>query len=141
MDNFVFGQGSISKLENVEDIMVRLCYRALKESTVDFSIISGFRSKDEQAILYSEGKTEMDGITNISAHQMGIAVDVLPYEVDSSGSTLDCWNYNDPKVRVAWYEVHIAFLRAAMLMGLNIELGVAYDINGVRDYPHIEIKL
>ena len=113
---------------------------ALKESNIDFSVIEGYRSKEEQKALYEQGKSELDGISSISAHQMGYAVDVLPYVIDSNGSILDCWNYNNPKVGAAWLEVYRAFLRESRLMSLTLELGLTYNINGMIDYPHIEIK-
>jgi peptidoglycan L-alanyl-D-glutamate endopeptidase CwlK len=137
---FKFGTGSIRNLKDVTPIMQELCERALRESDVDFSIICGFRNKEEQMELYSEGLSELDGTINISAHQLGYAVDILPYVIDNNGSVLDCWNYNNPKVRVAWLEVYRAFLREARLMSIDLELGLTYNINEGYDYPHIEIK-
>lgn len=138
---FSFGKQSLNNLKDVDDLTRELCDKALEESDIDFSVICGYRSKDEQAILYSEGKTELDGVNRISAHQLGFAIDVLPYTIDSNGSRLDCWNYNNPKVKVAWAEVHRAFLRAARLMNITLELGVTYIMNdGSYDYPHIQIE-
>lgn len=137
---FKFGEKSSRLLEEVEPVMKELCYKALAESDIDFSIICGYRSREEQANLYSEGKTELDGLTLISAHQLGYAVDILPYVRDFSGSLLNCWNYNDPKVKVAWLEVYRTFIREARLMGINLELGLTYNIDGEPDFPHIEIK-
>jgi len=137
---FSFGSKSRDKLSDVDSIMLELCERALKESDIDFSIIEGFRTKEQQKALYDQGLTELDGYMSLSAHQMGYAVDILPYVRDENGSMLDCWNYNNPKVRLAWFEVYRAFLREARLMSLTLELGLTYNINGVIDYPHIEIK-
>jgi len=137
---FVFGSKSKEMLADVEPEMLELCERALKESHTDFSIICGYRSKDEQYLLYEQGLSELDGIMGISSHQIGYAVDILPYVIDENGSILDCWNYNNPKVRVAWLECYRAFLRVARQMNLNLELGLSYIINDTPDYPHIEIK-
>jgi len=137
---FSFGARSKENLEDVVPELIELCELALKESDIDFSIIEGFRSNERQFKLYKQKKSELDGIKKMSAHQLGYAVDVLPYTRDENGSILNCWNYNNPKVRLAWYEVHRAFLRAGRLLKLDLELGLTYNINSEFDYPHIEIK-
>jgi len=137
---FSFGTKSKENLEDVVPELKELCELALKESNIDFSIIEGFRTDERQFELYKQGKSELDGIKKMSAHQLGYAVDVLPYVRDENGSLLDCWNYNKPQVKVAWLEIYRSFLRAGRLLKLDLELGLTYNINGEFDYPHIEIK-
>lgn len=131
---FSFGKKSSEILKEVDIKVQDLARLALEETEVDFSIISGVRTKEEQYALFSSGLSELDGIIKKSSHQFGKAIDVLPYV-----KGLDCWDYNNPDVKLAWYEVHRAFLRAGRLLGLELELGLTYEIGGKPDYPHIQI--
>lgn len=140
MKHHSFGSKSKEKLNGVSEELIAVCELALSESNYDFSIIDGVRTLEEQTELFVNGKSEADGINIISAHQEGKAVDVYPYVEDENGSLMNCWNYNDPKVQVVWYEIHRSFLRASRLLGFQIELGLTYNIGGSYDYPHIEIK-
>jgi len=138
--HFKFGKQSQDNLQGVSEDLIALCDLALEESEYDFSIISGYRTAKEQRSFFNDGLSNCDGVTVLSAHQKGLAVDIYPYVEDENGSIMDCWNYNDPKVKNVWYEVHRSFLRAARLLGLNIELGLTYNFDGVPDYPHLELK-
>ena len=126
MNEFKFGQKSTQKLAGVEPEMAQLCKLALKYTTVDFGIIDGLRTTQEQQKLFLEEKTELDGLTSKSLHQLGLAVDVVPvitgniWNVDLSNLTVQ-----DDIVRAAWFEVYRAFMRAAMKLGFQLEFGVA----------------
>lgn len=134
---YTFGTKSKQYLYNpqIKDEVRTLCKMALEFSTIDFSIIDGFRSAKEQNELYKKGKTELDGFQLLSPHQSGLAVDVFPYV-----PTLDCWDVANPQVAFVWLEIYRAFLRAARILNLNLELGVSYNIGNGRDYPHIQIN-
>ena len=140
MNKFMFGKSSQSNMVGLEHDTVKLCNLALEISDYDFGIIDGYRTEDEQLKVFLNGKSEVDGNKVISAHQLGLAVDVLPAVRDHSGHKLNMWNYDDPKVKCVWYEVHRAFLRAGRLLDLHIELGLTYNISGSFDYPHIQIN-
>lgn len=135
-----WGKSSQTNLIGVEPDVIKLCNKALEISDYDFSIIDGLRTTEDQQKVFNDKKSELDGIIKKSFHQSGLAVDVLPYVRDRSGLKMNMWNVNDPKVRLVWYEVHRAFLRAARLLKLNIELGLTYNIGGGYDYPHIQIN-
>ena len=52
----------------------------------DITIVSGLRTTDEQQDLYERGRTKpgsivtyKDGVRNKSRHQLGRAVDIVPY--------------------------------------------------------------
>jgi len=137
---FTFGNSSQSNMIELENDTIHLCNKALQISEYDFSIIDGFRTVKQQKMLYDRGVTECDGTIEMSAHQSGLAIDVFPYVRDRNGGIMNMWNYDDPKVKLVWYEIHRAFLRAGRLLGLNIELGLTYNIDGGYDYPHIEIN-
>ena len=132
---FKFGTRSQEKLLMVEDEIQKLCDLALRETTVDFSIIDGFRTVEDQQEMFNKGVSNLDGINKKSAHQSGLAIDVIPYV-----KGIDIWDADNLEAKAAWFEVHRAFLRAARLLKYNIELGVSYNIGGGRDYPHIQIN-
>ena len=134
VNNYVFGRRSKENLKGVNPIMVKV-EDALRYSTVDFSVIDGLRTTQEQQELYKAGVTELDGLVKKSAHQSGNAVDVIPYVED-----MDIWDVNSPEVSKLWLEVGRAMLRSAMKNGVCLEWGVAYNIGGGRDYPHFELK-
>jgi len=146
MSNFKFGKGSRIKLyggdgrPGVCPQVSELCETALAYSTVDFSVIDGFRLVDDQIKVYTEGNSELDGVTKLSDHQYGMAVDVLPVVRDSRGNRLDAFDTSIKEVRLAWLELYRAFMRAAFKLGLCLEFGFGYNIHGGRDWPHITIK-
>lgn len=140
---FKFGKKSSQILNNpdLSHDMRKVCKFALKESDVDFSLIRGFSTAVEQNKIYKENNSFADGFVIISEHQNGNAVDVLPYIKDEDGNVINCWNYDDERVKLAYQEVHRAFLRAGRILGLNIELGVTYIMkNGDYDWSHIQIN-
>jgi len=133
--SFKFGKKSLEYLKDIEPKMKQLCELALKESKVDFSIIDGLRTAEQQNKLYKNGKSELDGYVTKSYHQTGMAVDVVPYV-----KGINCFDYSNKEALLNWYEVHRAFLRAGRILRLNVELGLTYNIGGSYDYPHIQIN-
>jgi len=137
---FYFGRNSQLNMIDLAPQTIELIHKALVVSDYDFSIIDGFRTVEDQQKVFNDNKSELDGIIKKSAHQSGLAIDILPYVRDRSGAMMNMYNYEDPKVKLVWYEVHRAFLRAARLLGYNIELGLTYIIDGKFDYPHVQIN-
>lgn len=79
-----FSQSSRSKLDTCHLSLVRVVDSAIL--LIDFSVIFGRRTTDEQKYLYAQGKTHLDGIVNKSRHQadppdLSLAVDVAPWPV------------------------------------------------------------
>lgn len=97
-----FGSASLKKLEGVHPDLVKLMKESIKESPVDFSIVYGVRSTEEQKRLYALGRTvvnpdgkskkkpmgnivtQKNGVSNKSNHQVkasgfGEAVDIVPF--------------------------------------------------------------
>jgi len=134
MGKFVFGKRSNEKLSGVEPEVKELCELALKFTKIDFGVIDGLRTAEEQQTLYKQGKTELDGFSRKSCHQSGKAVDVIPISKE-----YDIWNVDNPHVAYLWLEVYRAFMRASKKLGLQLEFGVGYNISGGRDYPHISV--
>ena len=141
MTNFKFGKSSLEKLRGLREPILEVTHKALEISEYDFSVIDGLRTAMQQRELYEAGKSELDGFNSTRKHQSGIEVDVYPYVRDDNGSLVDCWNYNNPKVKAIWLEVGRAFLRAGRLLGYEVEWGLSYNIDGGYDYPHFQINI
>ena len=151
-NNFRFGSRSLEKLtgadingrkvnEPVHEKTRELCDVALSVSTIDFSVIDGFRTAEQQKALFDKGVTTLNGTTKISYHQTGLAVDVIPVIRTNNGEKLNPFDVNDDRVKLAWLELYRAFMRAAFKLKLHIEFGFGYNIgkHGGRDWPHVQI--
>lgn len=135
----VFGSKSLSKLKGVHPDLVRVMMEAIKDSPVDFSIISGVRTTAEQKALYAQGRTtrgsivtNADGVKNRSNHQvksdgLGHAIDFCPYV----NSQLD-WNTPSNFRLIA---DHIKL--TAKKLGVDISCGIDWKF---LDTPHVELK-
>jgi len=146
MSNFAFGKGSKSKLYGddthppVHPDIIKLANKALKYSTVDFSVIDGVRTSVEQRAMFDKGNSELDGVHKISDHQRRMAIDFLPIVHSPSGIKLNPYDVKNPLIVGAWLEVFRAFMRASFKLGLVLEFGVGYNIGSGRDYAHLSIK-
>lgn len=105
MASFTFGPSSLAKLEGIHPDLHKLCMAAIDFSYMDFGIIEGLRTKDRQAHLVKDGKSQ----TMNSRHITGHAIDFMPYY---QGKYLDAWPY--------FYPVADAF--AAVSKTLNIPI-------------------
>lgn len=73
--SFRFGQRSINRLVGVHPDLVRVMYRAIAASTIDFAVIEGRRTLERQKQLLAAGATR----TMNSRHLTGHAVDIAPW--------------------------------------------------------------
>jgi len=146
----VLGKGSLDKLKGVHPDLVKVIKESIKESPVDFSIVYGVRSTEEQKRLYALGRTvvnpdgksskkplgnivtQKNGSSNKSNHQVkadgfGHAIDFVPY----INSKMD-WNAtNEFKVIAA----HI--VATAKCLGVAVVWGGSWRT--FQDLPHIEL--
>lgn len=125
---FAFSEKSLERMRGVDDRLVEVMRYALSISEIDFGIppYGGIRTEEEQALLYSQGKSKADGIKRKSKHQEGKAVDVYAY-VDGKAS---------------WDEDHLTHIAAAVLQAAH-KLGVRIQWGGFwknfKDMPHFEV--
>lgn len=146
----VFGSASLRKLEGVHPDLVKLMKEAIKETPVDFSIVYGVRTTQEQKDLYALGRTKVNpngksakkpmgnivtqknGTTNKSNHQAksdgyGHAIDLVPYINGKIN-----WNATNE------FKIIAAHIKAtAKCMGINIIWGG--DWKTLVDLPHYEL--
>ena len=78
---FKLSKRSLAKLEGVDDRMVRVVKTAITVSKIDFGVIQGLRTIEEQKELVAKGASQ----TMKSKHLDGLAVDVMAY-IGSRGS-------------------------------------------------------
>jgi peptidoglycan L-alanyl-D-glutamate endopeptidase CwlK len=135
---FKLGKGSILNLVNVNKILVELTKRAITKTPVDFGIIrnGGFRTAEMQAELYSKGRSRCDGYIKVSHHQLGNAVDLIPY-IDKK------YTWENLK---AFMDIHKAVIQSWNEMrdeGLvtGVQLIWGGDWKNFVDLPHYQIRM
>ncbi len=138
-----FGDRSTSRLETCHDNLQLLCQEVVKH--FDCSVIYGWRSRDEQARLYAQGRdmpgrivTHKDGVVKLSKHQgvdgeqPSLAVDLVPYPID--------WEDEERMVYFAGFVKGVA-----VRMGIKVRWGGDWDSDTetgderFRDLPHFEL--
>ena len=116
---FKLSNRSLSKLEGVNDDMVRVVSRAIELTEVDFGVIQGLRTLEEQEALVAKGASQ----TRKSKHLDGLAVDLMAY-VGGRG----VWELN------VYDEVADAMKAAAIEEGVAVRWGAAWHINDIREW-------
>ncbi|UCC71341.1 MAG: M15 family metallopeptidase [Gemmatimonadota bacterium] len=145
-----FGSTSKSNLATVHPALQAVFNKVIE--VYDCSVISGRRSAEEQQQLYAEGRSQKDGVTNLSKHQPeawpdgpkdadGIvlvgAVDVAPYPIN--------WENRERFLHFAGYVIGVARTMGVVLRwGGDWDSDVYVNDNGLRDQtffdlPHYEI--
>ena len=125
---FKLGQNSLNHRSGVDPRLIEISDRAIQLSIVDFGIprSGGLRTVEDQAILFTSGKSKADGRTHKSYHQTGRALDVYAY-VNGKAS---------------WEKEHLALIAAAMLQASS-ELGYRLTWGGLWtgfcDMPHFQL--
>ena len=72
---YVLGKRSLAELEGVHPDLVQVVHRAIEITPIDFSVIDGLRSIEEQRIYVAQGASK----TMRSRHLTGHAVDLAAY--------------------------------------------------------------
>lgn len=142
MSLFEFGARSTKNLETCHEKLQRIARRALAYGILDFSVIEGHRKTNRQQSLFHAGKTELDGINDLSKHQSdpSEAVDLLPYPGKLNG--VDVWDDYPRFCRLAGL-----IQAAAAEEGIAIRWGGDWDGDGNNadskfdDFPHYELVI
>jgi peptidoglycan L-alanyl-D-glutamate endopeptidase CwlK len=111
---------SLAKLEGVNPSLVAVVKRAIELTKVDFGVVYGLRTVEEQEKLVAAGKSQ----TMKSKHLEGRAVDLMAY-VDGKG----CWELN------VYDDLCDAMKAAATELGVAIKWGAAWSEGDIRSYP------
>ena len=118
--SFKLSTRSLDKLEGVDSSLVAVVKRAIELTKVDFGVIYGMRTVEEQEKLVAAGKSQ----TMKSNHLVGKAVDLMAY-VDGKG----CWELN------VYDDLCDAMKAAAEELGTPIKWGAAWSEGDIRTYP------
>ena len=118
--SFKLSTRSLGKLEGVDSRLVDVVERAIELTKVDFGVIYGMRTLEEQEKLVAAGKSQ----TMKSNHLVGKAVDLMAY-VDGKG----CWELN------VYDDLCDAMKAAAEELGTPIKWGAAWSEGDIRTYP------
>lgn len=85
---YELGKNTTRNLESIlqsgkdsSKILVRAVKDFINDTPIDFCIIEngGYRSAEMQSELFFAGNSKCDGIVNLSEHQKGLAVDLVPW--------------------------------------------------------------
>ena len=120
---YKFSTKSKNILNSVNPKLQKLFNEVIKY--YDISVISGFRTVEEQQELFRQNRSRCDGINTISKHQTRNAVDVVPYPI----------SWEDIS---KFYEVAGCIKTIANQQGLKIIWGGNWK--SFKDYPHWEIE-
>ena len=116
---FKLSQRSLDKLDGVKPELVEVVKRAIELTTVDFGVIEGLRTEEQQKALVEKGASQ----TMKSKHLTGNAVDLMAY-VGGRG----CWELN------VYDEIADAVKAAAKELGTPIRWGAAWTVSDLRDW-------
>lgn len=138
---FVFGSRSKANLAQCHPALVQVATRALELSTQDFTVICGYRGKEDQEAAYRAGNTKVRYPN--SAHNQtkngkprSCAIDVIPYPFT---------DWNDPKMIEGWKRIYAAFEQASRELAIPIRWGGDFNRDGDKttsdawDKPHFEL--
>ena len=131
---FHFSDKSLHEIHTCDVNLQEMIATALKLTPLDFTVLQGYRSLEEQRRLFSEGKTKIDGVTNLSNHNHtpSRAIDIAPYPID--------WQDMERFRFLGGFILGIAGSR-----GLRIRWGGDWDGDGsfkdqsFDDLPHFEL--
>ena len=116
---YTLSQKSLSKLEGLDERLVKIVCRAINLTKVDFGVICGLRTMQEQQSLVAKGASQ----TLASKHIDGLAVDLMAY-MDGRG----CWELS------VYDEIAEAMQQAATEEGVAMRWGAAWNINDIRGW-------
>jgi peptidoglycan L-alanyl-D-glutamate endopeptidase CwlK len=77
-----WGRTSLARHKGVDVRLIEVATFALTEKTrVDFGVawMGGTRTGKQQLAMYESGASQLDGHTKLSQHQIGNALDLIPY--------------------------------------------------------------
>ena len=118
--SFKLSQRSLDKLEGVDSSLVDVTKRAIELTKIDFGVIYGMRTEEEQKKLVASGKSQ----TMKSNHLIGRAVDLMAY-VDGAA----CWELN------VYDDLCDAMKAAAEELDVAVKWGAAWSEGDIRTYP------
>ncbi len=138
---FRFGKKSQDNLAGVHPALVDVCNAALFTGIMDFSVVDGLRTREEQERLYREEKTKTLHSKHLrQSTGYGHAVDLYPYPIDMNAVNKGHWP------EIIRFGVLAGLMKTcAMDLGVKIRWGCDWDNDGETldhsffDAPHFEL--
>lgn len=119
MSKFKLSNRSLGNLEGVDSRLTAIVKHAIEETKVDFGVICGLRTVEEQRELVASGASK----TMKSKHIDGRAVDLMAY-IGSRAS----WELN------LYDDIADSIQAAAIRVGVAVRWGAAWHINDIREW-------
>ena len=116
---FKLSQRSLDKMEGLDERLIAVVTSAIHLSKIDFGVICGMRTLEEQRALVEKGASQ----TMKSKHLDGHAVDLMAY-IGSRGS----WELN------LYDEIADAMAEAAREVDVPIRWGAAWTISNIAQF-------
>ena len=116
---YKLSQRSLDRLDGVKPELVDVVKRAIELTTIDFGVVQGLRTEEEQKALVEKGASK----TMKSKHLTGDAVDLMAY-IGGRG----CWELN------VYDEIADAMKAAAIELGVAIRWGAAWTVADLREW-------
>lgn len=118
---FKLSTKSQDKLKGVNNKLVKVVKRAIKETKVDFGVICGLRTMAEQKALVEKGASQ----TLKSKHIDGLAVDLMAYVAGRASWELNLYD-----------DIADAMKEAAKVENVSVRWGAAWHVNNIADTNH-----
>lgn len=137
-----FGRLSLDNLTGVHPALTRVCHVALETGVMDFSIISGVRTIEQQEKLVEKGVSKtMRSKHLIQSDGYGHAVDLAPYPLSWNKVNHNHWS------EIIRFGVLAGLMKSiAKEQGLTLIWGCDWDNDGQTldhtffDAPHFELR-
>jgi len=116
---YKLSERSLQRLEGVKPEMVDVVKEAIKLTKIDFGVICGMRTEEEQKALVDKGASQ----TMRSKHLTGDAVDLMAY-IDGRAT----WELN------VYDDIADAMKKASEVVRVPIRWGASWQIRDLRDW-------
>jgi peptidoglycan L-alanyl-D-glutamate endopeptidase CwlK len=149
MSNFILGTRSLNELNGVNDALVRVVKRAIQITPIDFAVIDGLRTLEEQKRYVAAGASQ----TLNSRHLTGHAVDLAAFIGNKARWELDLMCKVAEAMRAAAHELQVPLrwgghwdvllteetLPTEELVQDYIQRRIAAGLKPFVDAPHFEL--
>lgn len=110
---FKLSDRSLANLQGVDETLVKVVKRAIQLTTVDFGVVQGLRTPEQQKALVDKGASQ----TMQSKHLTGQAVDLMAYVAGRGSWELSLYD-----------EIALAMKYAAKELKTPIRWGAAWNV-------------
>lgn len=124
--SYKLSKNSIDRLLTAHPMLVMLFSYAISTSPIDFSIVCGNRTREEQNEAVRKGNSQLKFPLSKHNKMPSLAVDVIPYPGGYSASLED------------WEKLENHIKKCAKELGVSIEYGG--DWKNFIDRPHWELR-